>query len=321
MALAMVAFVVGVLAGISESHPGCRRPTGTGKATTMMQPRDLVRLVRLPLVVTALGDPVVGLFLTGEVRVLPHLAVALAAGFLYLGGMALNDLFDAEVDRRRHPDRVIPAGRVRPRTALQVGATCLVVGVTLASLVRVESGWMAAILALVILSYDAGVKNRMLLGNLFMGACRGLSLLVGAAAGAGFAIPTVVWVAVGVHVAYTASVTAVSRLEDEAVNEPVVRRRIGLRLVPGLGALVAVPVAFGHVFPALLPLAGLLGGWIFTLGQGPSRQNRAALMSLVARGVSGILLLDAAYAWGAGGWMLGTGFVVVYTAVWLLRPR
>ena len=98
---------------------------------------------------------------------------------LYAAGTALNDVFDLEIDRAERPGRPLPSGRVsaavgrlarRPGAAGRPGA-----GLASGSVV---SGIVAAILAGCILAYDAGLKHTPL-GPVFMGACRGLNLLLG----------------------------------------------------------------------------------------------------------------------------------------------
>lgn len=281
--------------------------------------QDLARLIRLPLLLTAFGDPVAGLYLAGGRAPLPFLGVALAATFLYTGGLALNDLFDLEFDSKRHPERVLPTGRVRPSQALAVGASCLVSGVAAASLVRLESGVAALVLAAVILAYDAGLKQVPLVGNLSMGACRGMSVILGAAAADGFSLPTAVLGAAGVHTVYIAAVTGLSRLEEAGT---VPRRRVFFRLLPAAAALAAVPVLvvaspLAAMLPALI-LAALFGRGIALAPNplGPSQVTR-----LVGVGVRGILLLDAAYLWGSRAWILGASVLLLHVTASLIRRR
>ncbi len=56
---------------------------------------------------------------------------ALLAGLtlFYVGGMYLNDAFDAEIDARERPERPIPAGRVSRGTVYGLGFGMLAVGV------------------------------------------------------------------------------------------------------------------------------------------------------------------------------------------------
>ena len=51
-----------------------------------------------------------------------------AATCLYIGGMYLNDAFDAEFDRRHRPERPIPSGAVRAETVWLLGFVWLGAG-------------------------------------------------------------------------------------------------------------------------------------------------------------------------------------------------
>jgi len=61
-----------------------------------------------------------------EGTTLVRVALGCAAAFCFIGaGNALNDFFDREIDKKAHPDRPIPSGRVTPRAALWVSAGLL----------------------------------------------------------------------------------------------------------------------------------------------------------------------------------------------------
>jgi len=104
---------------------------------------------------------------------------------LYLGGMVLNDVFDASLDARERPERPIPSGQISRRSASLLGGSLLSVGVISAVIagLQSEAGWtpagVAVLLAVAVLLYDAVLKST-LLGPLGMGVCRGLNTLLGA---------------------------------------------------------------------------------------------------------------------------------------------
>src|SRR2546427_505844 len=77
----------------------------------------LLALVRPPNVFTAVADSAAGLLLArraGPVAGDPGLWCLAASACLYLGGIALNDYFDREVDAVERPERPIPSGAVPP---------------------------------------------------------------------------------------------------------------------------------------------------------------------------------------------------------------
>lgn len=107
---------------------------------------------------------------------------------LYMAGMVLNDVWDVEQDRQERPFRPLAAGRISPVQARRVGFGLLCSGVVLGwaagYVPRIEwvdawrSGWVATVLALLVVLYDAFLK-RTIWGPLAMGGCRSLNVLLG----------------------------------------------------------------------------------------------------------------------------------------------
>jgi 4-hydroxybenzoate polyprenyltransferase len=140
-----------------------------------------LKLVRAPAAFSALGDPLAGLLLAGGAlsrERAPRLAAASA--LIYLAGMALNDLADREEDARDRPERPIPSGDVSPRSAALVGGALLFGGIAVAR--GAGARWTGPALAAMVVAYDFRLKHSITLGPIAMGACRSLSLLMGAEA-------------------------------------------------------------------------------------------------------------------------------------------
>jgi 4-hydroxybenzoate polyprenyltransferase len=191
--------------------------------------RAYVDLLRLPAVFTAMADVALGfLFTHPDLQPWPvFVAVWLASSSLYLAGMVLNDVFDAELDARERPRRPIPSGRIARATAARLGFGLLLLGI-LAGWVasglagRFEPGVIATALAALILLYD-GVLKPTVLAPVAMGGCRTLNVLLGmsaAAANLPQLDPGTVWqnaawlVAAGIGV-YIAGVTWFARSEAD----------------------------------------------------------------------------------------------------------
>src|SRR5437764_14640874 len=118
----------------------------------------LLALVRPPNVFTAVADSLAGLVLArraGPVLGDPGLWCIAASACLYLGGIALNDYFDREVDAVERPERPIPSGTVPPIVAAGLGAALLAAGIAFAGRAGTPAIMAAAVAALAILVYDA----------------------------------------------------------------------------------------------------------------------------------------------------------------------
>ena len=154
-----------------------------------------LQLLRVPNLLTVPGDPILGFFSWGSIRyfsseakgyvdigsvvmLIPCVAAAL---LLYSAGLILNDLFDLNEDRRDRPERPLPSGQIRVRTAAITAIILLIGGIVAASLNGPLCAGIAAVLAVAIASYNAGVKRIPIAGPLNMGLCRGLSVFMGLA--------------------------------------------------------------------------------------------------------------------------------------------
>src|SRR5215207_1462407 len=110
----------------------------------------------------------------GEIQSVENLAtLVVVSSVLYLSGMVLNDVFDAEVDARDRADRPIPSGRVSLKAAAAVGWGMLTIGLVIAWILSFNAndwrpGAVATLLAACILLYDGALK-RTRLAPLVMG--------------------------------------------------------------------------------------------------------------------------------------------------------
>ncbi len=110
--------------------------------------RDALILGRVSNLPTVWTNTLVGLALAGgaagDARTLPLL---LALSLFYLGGMYLNDAFDAAGDAVERPERPIPSGRVGRGTVFALGFAMLGGGLALLLWLGLAGGagyWPAA---------------------------------------------------------------------------------------------------------------------------------------------------------------------------------
>jgi 4-hydroxybenzoate polyprenyltransferase len=258
-----------------------------------------LQLIRLPNVVTAAADSLAGWLLATGTLAEPGrwLPLTAASMILYASGTALNDVFDMEIDRVERPSRPLPSGRISRNVAAWLGGMGLLIGLALASLFgSAQSALVAAILAVCILSYDAGVKHTWL-GPPFMGACRGLNLLLGLSAAGGFAGP-IGWLAASAYGLYVAGITVVSRSEAAGGNRGGLAAGFALENIAIVG-LCGVALSHNR-FPnadlerPLIPLEGLLvlGVVAMFVNLAASRAIKEPIPELIQRAVkTGILTL------------------------------
>jgi len=284
--------------------------------------KGTVRLLRLPLFVTAVADSVAGYAVGAITSAKPFEwdRVAMLAGVstgLYLFGMVQNDLADRRRDRLMGLDRPLVTGQVSVATAVVLLlATALLAGVCAAMLkggsLVLAIGTFAAVNL-----YNLGAKR----GPAYvamgvMGLCRLLNFGIGAAAAAGVPKPVTLalflpdgplWVRHGAALFFTTMVVTgysiCARLGRTVSTRPwqgafIVAGGAGFLLIAasmstvlGVGrGLFVPPVA--RVFAVLL-LAGLWPGGLWSpMGRArrPEEYGR-----FIERALYWMILLDAAF--------------------------
>ncbi len=247
-----------------------------------------LQLLRLPTVFPAIAHILCGFLIAAAVGspghtewfVLPGLILASAG--LYLGGMVLNDVFDARLDAQERPERPIPSGRIPVRRAAAVGILLLAVGLVAAVTVwlfmgqRGHSPQIAAGIALAVLAYNAVLKKTWA-GPGGMAVCRFLNLSLGASAGISESGEVLAWQqpvigpATGLAV-YIVGVTWFAR--NEAGESTSFGLDAGLA-VAAIGIAVSAASALFVQQNGITAMAGLV-------------QYGVILMATIVRGVSAI---------------------------------
>ena len=194
---------------------------------------------------------------------LQSLPIALVATSLfYVGGMFLNDAFDAPFDARARVDRPIPSGDVSRTEVFAVGLALLLAGeLLLALLPHALPAMLWGIgLAAAILFYDFRHKGTAY-GPVVMGACRALVYCT-VAAGAIGVVTTAVAIAAAVMWLYVIGLTWVAKAANLGYAVPWMLA--GICLVDALIILwmgepqLALIAAIG--FPATLAFQRIVPG-------------------------------------------------------------
>jgi 4-hydroxybenzoate polyprenyltransferase len=295
--------------------------------------RAWLQLVRLPNLFTAVADVMMGYLVThGTLEPASHFAHLVAASCLiYLSGMVLNDVFDAEIDAEERPERPIPSGRISQRAAAACGFAMLASGTLIACFASFAlHDWRPAIvgtlLATCVILYDFVLK-RTPLAPLTMGACRTLNVLLGMSLAPQDGLTTsmasefVRWhstaawmIALGIGV-YIVGVTWFARTEARTSSRP---QLIGgtIVLLAGMALVATVPYWSHHNPPLRLTAYGWYLLWT-ALALITARRCILAIydptpdrvQTAVRHCVQSIIVLDAAVCVGYASPMWG--FVVL----------
>lgn len=246
-----------------------------------MRLKPYLQLVRLPNVFTAGADSLAGwLLVRGTFDGPRHWTpLVLASMAIYAAGIALNDVFDVELDRAERPNRPLPSGAVSRRFALGLAVGLFALGLVLAG---VSGSWAslatAALLVACVVAYDAALR-RTAVGPVVMGACRGLNVLLGMSQAADFGGPAA-WLVAGSMAVFVMGITWISRSETETGRAGGVAAGLAVEDAALVG-LFAAALAAGR-FPSpladrpLIPIEGL-----FVLGLVALVVNRASGRALI----------------------------------------
>ncbi len=247
---------------------------------------------------TAVADIWAGIAIAGAVtsaqsiNTIDFVLLTLVSVCLYAAGVVLNDVFDASLDAIERPERPIPKGMVSRQAGFIYGTALVIAGIVLAFAQGSLAGILSLFLVFCILIYDGWAKHLPIVGPLFMGACRGINLLLGICITGSF----LGWEYALIPVVYIFAVTQISRGEVYAGN------KLSLVLAGILYALVVWGVLYLNPSDndgALIQLALLLL-WIlansFVLIRAFRNNSAANIKRAVITGVLGIILLDAAMA-------------------------
>ena len=131
----------------------------------------LVILGRVSNLPTVWSNCLAGWWLGGGENFANFPLLFLGVTALYLGGMYLNDAFDADFDRQHRPERPIPSGAISLPAVWGWGLVWLALGALCLIAIGKTTGVLAIVLLVCIVLYDATHKV-ITASPWLMGACR-----------------------------------------------------------------------------------------------------------------------------------------------------
>lgn len=179
----------------------------------------------------------------------------MGASCLYVGGMFLNDAFDAEFDRQYRQERPIPSGAINPGKVWGWGFGWLISGVLFLSLLGGDTFILTLLLTGAILLYDA-IHKAITLSPVLMALCRFLLYLVAASAASRGVTGLAVWGGLALA-AYVVGLSYIAR--KESARGPVAYWAIWPLAAPGVLALI---INAGEYRIRAVFIAMLLAIWI-----------------------------------------------------------
>ncbi len=119
----------------------------------------------------------------------PVLLAMFSVFLISSGGMAINDYFDAEIDKLNKPKRPIPNGRVTKKSALAFAIVLFALGVAASYFINTNALGVAVFAAALLVAYAAKLKKVLAAGHVVVSLLVGLTFVFGGIA-AGNYIPS-----------------------------------------------------------------------------------------------------------------------------------
>lgn len=265
-----------------------------------MRLKTALRLGRVSNLPTVWTNTLAGSVLAGAAGFGAEFAVMLAAfSLFYVGGMFLNDAFDAAIDAKERPERPIPSGEIGRGVVFGWGFAMLALGIALLAWVGFgfaprTGAWPAVAgiaLAATVTFYDWNHKQNVF-SPVVMGLCRVL-IYVAAALCYTLALPEALQIGAALMLCYLIGLTYVAKQENLAQVE---------NLWPLL--FLAAPVAYGAWLALERPVAGIFllafTAWVLVALRFLRRRLKGDIPRAVVSLIAGISLLDALLIAGTG---------------------
>lgn len=247
--------------------------------------RTLLVLGRVSNLPTVWSNCLAGWWLTGGGG-LKSLGLLLGgATFLYIGGMYLNDAFDAQFDQQHRPERPVPSRAIRVESVWALGFSWLGLGLGCLFLFGQTTIICALLLVVAILVYDA-IHKIFAFSPLLMGACRFLLILLAASIGRDGITGLSIWAGL-VMAGYIIGLSYLARTESTLV---------ALRYWPCLLLVAPLVLAFivnrGEYQLRSLLLSGAITIWILRSLRFAFWANQRNIGRCVSGLLAGIPLVD-----------------------------
>lgn len=217
--------------------------------------RTYLTLGRVSNVSTVWANVLCAWIIAGGQSALALATLLLGASLLYVSGMFMNDLCDADIDASQRPERPIPSGAIsRPavRNAMLALATA---GFLCIAATGLLPALFAAALIVSITLYNKTHK-RTAAATVFMGACRATLYLV-VASSVPQGLDELAYIAAGTMFVYVCGVTLIAR--EESTTNTLNPYGIGLVAAPIFAAFYYRADLFSR---ERLAVAAILAAWI-----------------------------------------------------------
>jgi len=140
------------------------------------------RLFRFELAIFGMICVLIGGIIGGFDYLNEKLIIAMiAVFFITSGSMGLNDYFDRDIDKKAHPDRPIPSGKITPMQGLTFSIILFSVSLILSVFINTLCLIIAVITIDLLILYETILKNQVIVGNMVVAFIIAISFIYGGA--------------------------------------------------------------------------------------------------------------------------------------------
>jgi 4-hydroxybenzoate polyprenyltransferase len=238
---------------------------------------------------------------------------------LYAGGVAFNDVFDAELDAVERPERPIPSGRVSKTSAAWMSSILLIIGILAASQVNVVAAGLAISVAVLSVTYDYWGKHQFYFGPINMGMCRAGNLLLGISVAPELIQSPLSLIGL-IPLIYVAAITMISRGEVHGENKKALFFGAGLYAFI-ISCILSMSYLNGPDYWQTIPFLLGLAYMIFPpLIKAIRTQDPKLIGKSVKAAVISLIILNASVAAAFSGWKIGVIVLLLLPiSLWLAR--
>ena len=237
---------------------------------------------------------------------------------LYAGGVAFNDVADAELDAIERPERPIPSGRASKKAAFWMSSLLLVFGIVCAFQVNQVAGILAIAVAACAVLYDYWGKHQRIFGPINMGLCRSGNLLLGVSVAP--EVLEMIWPIGILPLIYVAAITMISRGEVHGKNRKALYAG-GLMYASIFLAIFCLAYLESPGYLQVIPFLALLGYMIFPpLAKAIRTQEPKFIGKSVKAAVISLIIVNASVASAFSGWPIGIIVLLLLPiSLWLAK--
>jgi 4-hydroxybenzoate polyprenyltransferase len=265
-----------------------------------------LRLMRPSNIVTAISDILAGVAIASyttnytwlQQNWSSILLLVISTIGLYGGGVVLNDVFDAELDKTERPERPIPSRIVSKKEGALFASFLFLMGIASAAFVHpnyVFSATTSLAVAITIscIVYDKWGKHYSYFGPVNMGLCRGLNLILGISIL--HEALTIYWPLFIIPVIYIGAITMISRGEVHGGKKSTLYGAVILYAIV-ISCIIYVGIRNNTILYVLCFLL-LFAYLIFPPLQKAIREPKGSLIGkAVKAGVIALIVMNASWA-------------------------